>query len=130
MTKKDLKPESVFHFFDEINKIPRPSKHVEKMIDYLKTFGESRGLETIIDEAGNVLIRKEATKRKENRPTLVIQSHMDMVCDKLVDHEIDFYNDPITTYIDGDWLKADGTTLGADDGIGCAIELALLDAMI
>ena len=128
MNKKDLKPQSVFHFFDEINHIPRPSKHEEKMIQFLKKFGEDRGLETIIDDAGNVLIRKPATKGRENAETITLQSHMDMVCDKVAGHEIDFLNDPIETYIDGEWLRAKGTTLGADDGIGCAMELAILDA--
>ena len=128
MNKKDLKPQSVFHFFDEINHIPRPSKHEEKMIEYLKKFGEDRGLETVIDNTGNVLIRKPATKDMESSATITLQSHMDMVCDKVAGHEIDFLNDPIETYIDGEWLRAKGTTLGADDGIGCAIELAILDA--
>ena len=128
MNKKDLKPQSVFHFFDEINHIPRPSKHEEKMIQFLKKFGEDRGLETVIDNAGNVLIRKPATKGRENAETITLQSHMDMVCDKVAGHEIDFLNDPIETYIDGEWLRAKGTTLGADDGIGCAMELAILDA--
>ena len=128
MNKKDLKPQSVFHFFDEINQTPRPSKHEEKMIEYLKKFGEDRGLETVIDNAGNVLIRKPATKGMESSDTITLQSHMDMVCDKVAGHEIDFLNDPIETYIDGEWLRAKGTTLGADDGIGCAIELAILDA--
>lgn len=127
MTKKDLKPESVFLFFQEINNIPRPSKHEEKMIAFLKNFGESRGLETIVDDIGNVIIRKGATKGMENRPTIILQSHFDMVCDKVVGHKIDFLNDPIVTFIDGEWMRADGTTLGADDGIGCAMELALLD---
>ena len=128
MNKKDLKPQSVFRFFDEINQIPRPSKHEEKMIEYLKKFGEDRGLETVIDNAGNVLIRKPATKDMESSATITLQSHMDMVCDKVAGHKIDFLNDPIETYIDGEWLRAKGTTLGADDGIGCAIELAILDA--
>ena len=128
MNKSDLKPACVFEQFAKINQIPRPSKHEEKMIQYLKDFGESRGLETKIDETGNVLIRKPATKGFENLETVVLQSHMDMVCDKLVDHEIDFMNDPIETYIDGEWMRAKGTTLGADDGIGDAIELAILDS--
>ena len=128
MNKKDLKPANVFRFFSEINEIPRPSKHEEKMIVYLRKFGEDRGLETIVDSTGNVLIRKPATKGKESSPVITLQSHMDMVCDKLVGHEIDFMNDPIKTYVDGDWLTAEGTTLGADDGIGCAMELAILDA--
>ena len=128
MNKSDLKPARVFEQFAKINQIPRPSKHEGKMIEYLKQFGESRGLETVVDETGNVIIRKPATKGYENRETTVLQSHMDMVCDKLVDHQIDFMNDPIETYIDGDWMKAKGTTLGADDGIGVAIELAILDS--
>ena len=128
MNKIELKPASVFEQFAKINEIPRPSKHEEKMIAYLKQWGESRGLDTKVDETGNVIIRKPATKGYEGRKTVILQSHMDMVCDKLVDVEFDFDNDPIKTYVDGEWLTAEGTTLGADDGIGCAIELALLDA--
>ena len=128
MNKIELKPAAVFEQFAKINEIPRPSKHEEKMIEYLKTWGESRGLDTRVDETGNVIIRKPATKGYENRKTIILQSHMDMVCDKLMDVEFDFDHDPIKTYIDGEWLTAEGTTLGADDGIGCAIELALLDA--
>ncbi|MBO4826549.1 MAG: aminoacyl-histidine dipeptidase [Prevotella sp.] len=123
-----LKPARVFEQFAKINEIPRPSKREEKMIEYLKQFGESRNLETVVDETGNVIIRKPATKGHENRKTVILQSHMDMVCEKLVDVEIDFDKDPIQTYVDGEWLKAKGTTLGADDGIGCAIELAILDS--
>ncbi len=118
----------VFEHFAKINTIPRPSKHEEKMIEFLVDFGKSRGLETLVDETGNVLIRKPATLGYEDRPTITLQSHMDMVCDKLVDKEFDFMTDPIETYIDGEWMKARGTTLGADDGIGCAIELAILDS--
>ena len=128
MNKNELKPASVFEQFAKINEIPRPSKREEKMIAYLQQWGESRGLETKVDETGNVLIRKPATPGYENRKTVILQSHMDMVCDKLVDVEFDFDKDAIQTYVDGDWLKAKGTTLGADDGIGCAIELAILDA--
>lgn len=127
MEKIELKPASVFEHFAQINKIPRPSKHEEKMIEYLKNFGESRNLETIVDETGNVVIRKKASKGYENKKTLILQSHMDMVCEKLVDKEINFEEDPIETYVDGEWLKAKGTTLGADDGIGCAMQLAVLD---
>ena len=128
MNKNDLKPAVVFEEFAKINTIPRPSKREEKMIDYLKNWGESRGLDTKVDETGNVIIRKPATKGMENCKTVILQSHMDMVCDKLVDVDFDFDKDAIQTYIDGDWLKAKGTTLGADDGIGCAIELAILEA--
>ena len=128
MNKSTLKPASVFEQFAKINEIPRPSKREEKMIEYLKNWGESHGLETKVDETGNVLIGKPATKGYENKKTVILQSHMDMVCDKLVDVDFDFDKDAIQTYVDGDWLKAKGTTLGADDGIGCAIELAILEA--
>lgn len=128
MVNIELKPARVFEQFAKINAIPRPSKREEKMIEFLKTFGESHGLETKVDEVGNVLIKKPATPGYESRPTVILQSHMDMVCEKLVDVDFDFDNDPIQTYVDGEWMKAKGTTLGADDGIGCAIELALLDS--
>ncbi len=128
MNKSELKPTVVFEQFAKINEIPRPSKHEEKMIEYLKSWGESHGLDTIIDETGNVIIRKPATPGMENCKTVILQSHMDMVCDKLVDVEFDFQKDAIKTYVDGEWLTAEGTTLGADDGIGCAIELAILES--
>lgn len=128
MNKNELKPARVFEQFAKINEIPRPSKHEEQMIEYLKSFGESRGLETLVDETGNVIIRKPATPGYENKETIILQSHMDMVCEKLVDVDFDFNKDAIQTYIDGEWLCAKGTTLGADDGIGCAIELAILDS--
>ena len=128
MNKSELKPAVVFEQFAKINQIPRPSKREEKMIAYLKEWGESRGLATNVDETGNVIIRKPATPGMENRKTVILQSHMDMVCDKLVEVEFNFDTDPIKTYIDGEWLTAEGTTLGADDGIGCAMELAVLDS--
>lgn len=126
MNTYELKPQCVFEQFAKINKIPRPSKHEEKMIEYLVNFGKENNLETHVDESGNVIIRKPATKGYENKQTLILQSHMDMVCDKLVDVDIDFTKDPIETYVDGEWMKAKGTTLGADDGIGCAMQLAVL----
>ena len=128
MNKSELKPAVVFEQFAKINEIPRPSKREEKMIEYLTNWGKSHSLDTHVDEVGNVIIRKGATPGYENRKTVVLQSHMDMVCDKLVDVEFDFDKDPIKTYIDGEWLTAEGTTLGADDGIGCAIELAILES--
>lgn len=128
MANNELKPARVFEQFAQINKIPRPSKHEDKMIEYLRNFGKEHGLETKVDETGNVLIRKGATPGMENKPTVILQSHMDMVCDKLVDVDFDFHKDAIQTYVDGDWMHAKGTTLGADDGIGDAIELALLDS--
>ena len=124
----ELKPARVFEQFAKINEIPRPSKREEKMIEYLRQFGENHHLETSIDETGNVIIRKPATPGFENRKTVILQSHMDMVCEKLVDIDFDFDKDAIQTYVDGEWMKAKGTTLGADDGIGCAIELAILDS--
>ena len=125
MNKSELIPACVFEQFAKINQIPRPSKHEEKMIEYLKKFGEDHGLETKVDETGNVIIRKGATPGFENKKTVILQSHMDMVCEKLVDIDFDFKKDAIQTYIDGEWLRAKGTTLGADDGIGCAFLKAM-----
>lgn len=127
MNKNELKPAHVFEQFAKINQIPRPSKHEERIIEYLKEFGKSHGLATKVDEIGNVLISKPATKGYEDRDTIILQSHMDMVCDKLVDVDFNFLTDPIQTYVDGDWLTAKGTTLGADDGIGVAMQLAVLE---
>ena len=126
MEKIELKPAAVFEMFARINKVPRPSKREEKMIAFLKDFGESLGLETKVDETGNVLIRKPASAGMEQKPTVILQSHMDMVCEKNNDVEFNFDTDGIQTYIDGEWMKAKGTTLGADDGIGCAMEMAIL----
>lgn len=122
----ELKPESVFHYFNEICQIPRPSKKEEKIVEYLKEFGKKHQLETRVDEAGNVLIKKPATKGKEKLKTVILQSHVDMVCEKNNNVTHDFLKDPIKTVIDGEWMKAQGTTLGADNGIGVATELALL----
>ncbi|WP_297328522.1 aminoacyl-histidine dipeptidase [uncultured Bacteroides sp.] len=126
MEKKDLKPAGVFHYFEEICQVPRPSKKEEKIIAYLKAFSEKHQLETVSDEVGNLLIKKPATPGMENRKTVILQSHVDMVCEKNNDVQHDFLTDPIVTVIDGEWLKAKGTTLGADNGIGVATELALL----
>ena len=126
MKNEDLKPQGVLHYFAEICKVPRPSKKEEKIIAYLQAFGKKHNLETLTDEVGNVLIKKPATPGMENRKTIVLQSHVDMVCEKNNDVQHDFLNDPIETEIDGEWLKAKGTTLGADNGIGVATELAIL----
>ena len=123
---KDLKPVEVWAWFDEILQVPRPSKKEEKIIRFLQEFGKKYQLETLTDEAGNVLIRKPGVKGKEDFPVLILQSHTDMVCEKNADVVHDFENDPIKAYVDGDWVKAEGTTLGADDGIGIAAQLALL----
>lgn len=128
MELSELKPESVFYYFSEICKVPRPSKKEEKIISYLENFAAEQKLEIKKDEVGNILIKKPATPRKENLKTVVLQSHVDMVCEKNNDVEHDFLTDPIETIIDGEWLKAKGTTLGADNGIGVATELAILAA--
>ena len=128
MEKIELKPASVFHYFNEICQVPRPSKKEEKIIAYLENFAQAQGLEWKKDEAGNILIKKPATAGLENLKTVILQSHIDMVCEKNSDSTHDFLNDPIETYIDGEWLKAKGTTLGADNGIGMAAQLAVLAA--
>ena len=128
MELSELKPESVFYYFSEICKVPRPSKKEEKIISYLENFAAEQKLEIKKDEVGNILIKKPATPGKENLKTVVLQSHVDMVCEKNNDVEHDFLTDPIETIIDGEWLKAKGTTLGADNGIGVATELAILAA--
>jgi len=124
----NLKPERLWFYFNEIAKIPRPSKSEEKIAAYIVDFGESLHLETLTDDIGNILIRKPATPGKEDVRMVVLQSHIDMVCEKNNDVIHDFENDPINIWIDGEWLKAKGTTLGADDGIGVAAQLAFLEA--
>ncbi len=126
MTKSNLKPNIVFDCFAEVNRIPRPSNKEEKMMAFLMDYGKKLGLETLMDETGNILIRKPATKGCEHLATTIIQSHMDMVCEKTAGLDFDFEKDPIETEIEGDWMRAKGTTLGADDGIGVAMEMALL----
>ena len=126
MTIKDLKPAELWSYFYEITQIPRPSKKEDKILAYLLDFAKKHNLAAKQDKAGNVLITKEATKGKENVPTVILQSHVDMVCEKNADVEHDFDNDPIETIVEGEWLKAKGTTLGADNGIGVAAQLAVL----
>lgn len=126
-TQVDLKPESVFRIFSEINKVPRPSFKEEKMTEYLVDFAKKHNLDYRVDEVGNVAIDKPATKGFENRKKVIMQGHQDMVCEKNADVTIDFEKDPIQTFIDGEWMKAKGTTLGADCGIGDAIALAVLE---
>ena len=121
-----MEPKLVFDYFSQINKVPRPSKKEEKIIAFLQDWAKENGIECKTDAAGNVLMRKGATKGMEAKATVIFQGHMDMVCEKTSDRVIDFENDPIETYVDGDWMRAKGTTLGADDGIGVAIAMALL----
>ena len=126
MEIKDLKPALIWQCFDEITKVPRPSCHEEQIRQYLLDFAKKHNIEVETDKCGNVVMRKPATKGHENAPTVVLQSHMDMVCEKNSEVEHDFMKDPINTYIDGDWVKAKGTTLGADNGIGMAAALAVM----
>ncbi len=124
----ELQPQEVWSHFEDICQIPRPSKKEERIIEFLLKFAEDNGLEASKDHIGNVLIKKAATKGRENIKSVVLQSHVDMVCEKNSDKKHDFDNDPIIPLIDGEWVKADGTTLGADDGIGMAAQMAILVA--
>jgi len=123
-----LKPESLWKNFYELTQIPRPSKKEEKVRAFLKKFGEGLGLETIVDEIGNVIIKKPATEGMDNRKGIILQGHMDMVPQKNSDTDHDFEKDPIDAYVDGEWVTAKGTTLGADNGIGVAAGMAVLEA--
>ena len=126
MRIKDIDELLIWNYFEEITKIPRPSKKERKIRQYLEDFGRSSGLETHTDEAGNVLIRKAATPGYEDHTPVVLQSHMDMVCAVAPDKEFDCEHDPVPAYVDGEWIRSEGTTLGADDGIGVAAALAVL----
>lgn len=123
-----LRPDRLWYYFHEICRIPRPSKNEAAIAAYLAAFAAEHGLACNVDEAGNVLIRKPATPGYENRKGVILQSHMDMVCEKNADTVHNFDTDPIRPRIDGGWVKATGTTLGADDGIGIAASLAILES--
>lgn len=123
-----LSPQPLWNYFEEICQIPRPSKKEEKVIAFLREFAKENKLEIKVDEVGNVLIRKPASAGREHAPVVVLQSHMDMVCEKNGDTVHDFENDPIKPFVDDGWVRADGTTLGSDDGIGIAAQLAVLSA--
>lgn len=122
----NLEPKIVWEIFEEITQVPRPSKREEKIIAWAKNFAQKHSLEYKQDKLGNIVIKKKATSGMENRKGVVLQGHLDMVCEKNADVEHDFLNDPIKPYVDGDWVKAKGTTLGADNGIGVAMSLAVL----
>ena len=126
MNIQELQPKEVFSIFHEITQVPRPSKREGKIIEWLKAFAVKHNLEHTVDEAGNIIMRKPATPGYEDKPGVILQAHMDMVCEKNNDTVHDFDNDPIHTYIDGDFIKAQGTTLGADNGIGMALMLAAI----
>ncbi len=127
MTKiKDIQPNEVWQIFDQMLQIPRPSKHEEKIQEWAVNFGKGLGLETIKDKAGNVVIKKPATPGMENRKGVILQGHLDMVPQKNSDKKHDFAADPIEAFVDGEWVTANGTTLGADNGIGVSASLAVL----
>ncbi|RPH72235.1 aminoacyl-histidine dipeptidase [bacterium] len=123
-----LAPSGIWVNFKNLTQIPRPSKKEARIIEYVKSFGEGLGLETIVDSVGNVIIRKPANPGMENRKGIIFQSHLDMVPQKNSDKTHDFERDPIEAYIDDDWVKANGTTLGADNGIGVAAMLTVLES--
>ena len=126
MSLKNLEPHLVWEQFEAITRVPRPSKKEEKIIEYLVNFAIAHGIEYQKDQIGNVVMRKAATAGYEDRPCVILQSHMDMVCEKLPEVDFDFDNDPIQTKIVDGWVMAEGTTLGADCGIGMAAALAIL----
>jgi len=124
----NLQPNNVWKNFAALNSVPRPSKKEGKVIEFIRQFGVSLGLETTVDETGNVLIRKPATQGMEDHKTVVLQSHLDMVCQKNNESDFDFDSQGIKMLVDGDWVKADGTTLGADNGIGVASIMSVLES--
>jgi dipeptidase D len=124
---ENLEPKLVWKHFDQIRKIPRCSKHEEKIREYIVDFAKKQGLKSKVDATGNVVIIKPATEGMQKKPTVILQGHMDMVCEKNSDVTFDFTKDPIQLKITGDLLTANGTTLGADNGIGMAISLAILE---
>ncbi|PHR12421.1 MAG: cytosol nonspecific dipeptidase [Aequorivita sp.] len=125
---RNLKPHALWNKFADLNAVPRPSKKEERVIAFMKEFGKSLGLETLEDEVGNVVIRKPATKGMEDRKMVVMQSHLDMVHQKNNDTNFNFDTQGIEMYVDGDWVRAKGTTLGADNGLGVATIMAILES--
>jgi len=128
MELSNIEPQIIWKNFSKLNAVPRPSKKEEKVIAFIKEFGENLGLETTVDEVGNVIIKKPATPGMENRKSIVMQSHLDMVCQKNNDVNFDFETQGIQMEIDGDWVKAKGTTLGADNGLGVATIMSILES--
>ena len=127
LTIKDLQPREVWKHFEALTQVPRPSGHLEKVQKFLLDFGKSINVETWQDEAGNIIMRKPATPGLEGRKGIILQAHMDMVPQKTPESKHDFVNDPITTVVKGDWLYADDTTLGADNGLGVAAIMAIME---
>jgi len=125
---RKLEPTSLWNHFADLNEVPRPSKKEERVIQFMVNFGKNLGLETHTDKVGNIIIKKPATKGMEDRQTVILQSHVDMVHQKNNDTDFDFDKEGIKMYVDGDWVKAEGTTLGADNGLGVATIMALLSS--
>jgi dipeptidase D len=125
---RNLEPKAVWNNFADLNAVPRPSKNEGRVIAFMKDFGEKLGLETMEDEVGNVIIKKPATKGMEDRTPIVMQSHLDMVHQKNNDTKFDFDTQGIEMFVDGDWVRANGTTLGADNGLGVATIMAILES--
>jgi dipeptidase D len=123
-----LEPKSLWENFYALTQVPRPSKYEDRIQEFMMNFGKNLGLETIKDEVGNIIIRKPATKGMEDRKVVVLQGHLDMVPQKNSDKNHDFQNDPIDAFIDGEWVKARGTTLGADNGMGVAAAMSILQS--
>lgn len=128
MELSNIEPQIIWKNFSRLNAVPRPSKKEERVIAFIKEFGENLGLETTVDEVGNVIIKKPATPGMENRKSVVLQSHLDMVCQKNNDVNFDFDTEGIKMEVDGDWVKAKGTTLGADNGLGVATIMSILES--
>ncbi|MFP7657768.1 aminoacyl-histidine dipeptidase [Chryseobacterium proteolyticum] len=128
MELSNIEPQIIWKNFSKLNAVPRPSKKEEKVIAFIKGFGESLGLPTTVDEVGNVIIKKPATAGMENRKSIVLQSHLDMVCQKNSDVNFDFDTEGIKMEVDGDWVRAKGTTLGADNGLGVATIMSILES--
>ncbi len=128
MEYSQLEPKVIWKNFEALNSVPRPSKKEEKVIRFIKEFGDKLGLPTTVDEAGNVIITKPATPGMEDRQAIVMQSHLDMVCQKNNDVDFDFETQGIQMFVDGDWVKAKGTTLGADNGLGVATIMSILES--
>lgn len=124
---KNLKPECIWRNFDALTQVPRPSGHLEKIQQFLLDFAAQAGVEAMKDSGGNIVMRKPATPGMENRKGIILQAHMDMVPQKSKESKHNFETDPIETYIDGDWVKAKGTTLGADNGLGVATIMAVME---
>ena len=123
-----LEPKNVWANFYSLTQQPRPSKHEEKVRAFLVEFAKQRNIEVQVDKVGNVIMRKPATPGMENRKGVILQAHMDMVPQKNADKKHDFLTDPIEAYIDGEWVRANGTTLGADNGMGVAAALSVLES--